>query len=107
MNARIVSFRDSQVHQPVVNLGRTRPDLLSANEHTLAPRTSSHIAAERDAALAEREALEASRPDMMLLGSAEQIADLTRRIIRRIIVPGTLAETAAEAEARGQRWRPV
>ena len=25
----------------------------------------------------------------------------------RIILPGTLAETAAEAEARGQRWRPV
>ena len=25
----------------------------------------------------------------------------------RIIAPATLVETAAEAEARGQRWRPV
>jgi hypothetical protein len=52
---------------PFVSLGHDRPDLQPVAPSGL--RTSTQISAERDAAQVEREALEASRSDVLLNGS--------------------------------------
>jgi len=63
---------------PFVSLGRSRPDLKPVALDT--PRTSTQISAERDATQAEREALEANRPDVLLNGTADDVAALDHRI---------------------------
>ncbi|MGH1588010.1 hypothetical protein ACRBEV_06220 [Methylobacterium phyllosphaerae] len=61
-----------------VSLGRSRPDLRQVALDT--PRTSTQISAERDAAQAEREAFEADRPDVLLNGTADDVATHDHRI---------------------------
>jgi len=87
---------------PFVSLGRTRSDLKPV---PLARRTSAQIHAERDAAQAEREALEASRPDMLLNGTADDVAALDHRIaVTKIKLDQLAAQHAAAvvAEAEAQ-----
>lgn len=63
---------------PFVSIGRVRPDLQTVLP--AAPRTSTQISAERDAVQAERDAWEASRADVLLNGSADDVVVLDHRI---------------------------
>ncbi|TXN41375.1 hypothetical protein [Methylobacterium sp. WL7] len=63
---------------PFVSIGRVRPDLQPVLPVTA--RTSTQISAERDAAQAEREMLEASRADVLLNGTSDNVAALDHRI---------------------------
>lgn len=87
---------------PFVSLGRSRPDLKPV---PLAPRTSTQICAERDAAQAECKALEASRADVLLNGTADDVAALDHRVALTKIRLDQLevqhaAAVLAEAEAK-------
>jgi hypothetical protein len=88
---------------PFVSLGRNRPDLQPVLPSE--PRTSTQISAERDATQAEREAWEASRADVLLNGSADNVAALDHRIALTKIRLDQLevqhaAAVTAEAEAK-------
>ena len=74
----IANVRHDRHLAPVASLGRSRPDLHQVAPS--APRTSTQIGAERDAALAEREALEASRSDVLLNSRVDDVANLDHRI---------------------------
>lgn len=74
----IANVRHDRHLAPVASLGRSRPDLHPVAPS--APRTSTQIGAERDAALAEREALEARRSDVLLNGRADDVANLDHRV---------------------------
>ncbi|MCJ2105740.1 hypothetical protein MKK70_10230 [Methylobacterium sp. E-041] len=61
------------------------------------------IAADRDAAVAERTALEASRPDLMLTGSADDVADLDHRIaVSKVRIDQATAQHAAALAAEAK-----
>ncbi len=67
MNALpVASIRDARSVASYVRLGPDRPDLQPVAN--LPPRTAVQILADRDAAQAEREALEAGRADLLLNG---------------------------------------
>lgn len=88
---------------PFVSLGRSRPDLKPVLPAS--PRTAAQILAERDAAQAEREALEASRADVLLNGTSDNVAALDHRIALTKIRLDQLqvqhaAALIAEAEAQ-------
>lgn len=78
MNLPIANIRHDRHVASYVSLGRSRPDLQVVVPS--APRTSTQISAERDAAQAEREGLEASRPDVLLNGTSDNVAALDHRI---------------------------
>ncbi|MGH1570251.1 hypothetical protein ACRAWG_05795 [Methylobacterium sp. P31] len=89
---------------PFVSIGRSHVNNLPAPP---APRTSTQISAERDAALAEREGFEASRADLLLNGSSEDLLRLDTRIalakVRQAQAEAQhAASTVAEAEARAE-----
>ncbi|MCJ2008216.1 hypothetical protein [Methylobacterium sp. J-092] len=76
-----VSIRHSHLDgnlAPYVSLGRSRPDLQPGLP--AAPRTSELIFAEGEHVRLECDALLASRPDMLLTGSPEDVAALDARI---------------------------
>jgi hypothetical protein len=90
---------------PHVSLGRSRPDLKSVVLDE--PRTSAQILAESERAQAEADALLASRPDMLLTGSPQEVAalDASIELARiRMLQANTqhAAALAAEAEAKAQ-----
>ncbi|SFM09839.1 hypothetical protein [Methylobacterium pseudosasicola] len=88
---------------PFVSLGRNRPDLQPVLP--AAPRTSTQISAERAAAQAEREALEASRANVLLSGRADDVAALDHRIALtkiRLDQLGAQHAAAVIAEAQAQ-----
>lgn len=62
---------------PHVSLGRSYIDRLPVQ---VAPRTAAQILVDRDAAQAERESLEASRSDLLVNGSVEDLLTLDTRI---------------------------
>ncbi len=72
------SMRGNSSVAPFVSIGRSRLDLVPPAP--LPPRTAAQILADRDAAQAEREALEASRADLLLTGGVDEIATLDHRI---------------------------
>jgi len=72
------SIREARSIPSLVSIGRNRPDLVQ--QASLPPRTAAQIIVDRDAAQAEREALEASRADLLVTGSVEEIAALDHRI---------------------------
>ena len=79
MNALpVTSIRDARSVATYVRLGPDRPDLQPVAN--LPPRTAAQILADRDAAQAEREALEAGRPDLLLNGTADDVVALDHRI---------------------------
>ncbi|MCJ2023389.1 hypothetical protein [Methylobacterium sp. J-067] len=97
---------------PFVSIGRSRPDLVQPA--SLAPRTSAQILADRDAAQAEREALEASRPDLLLNGSADEVVSLDHRIALTKVrqdqaeaqhAAALIAEAKAQAEHKAEQAR--
>lgn len=101
----IANVRHDRHLAPVASLGRSRPDLHQVAPS--APRTSTQIGAERDAALAEREALEASRSDVLLNGRADDVANLDHRVaITKIRLDQLDVQHAAavlsEAEAKAE-----
>ena len=63
---------------PFVAIGRSRPDL--AQQASLPERTADRILVDRDAAQAERDALEATRTDLLVNGSVEEVTALDHRI---------------------------
>lgn len=65
---------------PYVSMRAPRHDAVVASLPSFTSRTSSEIAADRDAAVREREALEADRSDLMLTSTAETIAALDHNI---------------------------
>ena len=88
---------------PVASLGRSRSDLQPVMP--VSPRTAAQILAERDAAQGEREALEANRADVLLNGSADEVASLDHRVALTKIRLDQLevqhaAAVLAEAEAQ-------
>ena len=72
------SMRGNSSVASFVSIGRSRLDLVPPTP--LPPRTAAQILADRDAAQAEREALEASRTDLLLTGGVDEIATLDHRI---------------------------
>ncbi|TXN60430.1 hypothetical protein FV230_26145 [Methylobacterium sp. WL6] len=104
MTLPVVNVRETRTIHPRVTLGLPRHALV-ADTARLAPRTSAQIAADRDAAVAERTALEASRSDLMLTGTADDVASLNQRIaVAKVRIDQAEAQHAAaviaEAEAR-------
>ncbi|GJE52546.1 hypothetical protein GOFOIKOB_5619 [Methylobacterium tardum] len=100
---------------PHVTLG---PSYIDRQPAPLAPRTVAQILLDRDAALAEREALEASRADLVLNGSAEDLLALDTRIAlakikqdqaetQHAVAISAEAEARAEAEAEQVRRRAL
>lgn len=97
------SIRGAASIAPFVSIGRSRPDLVQAA--SLSPRTAAQILADRDAAQAEREALEASRADLLLTGNVDEIAALDHRIaLTKVRQDQAEAQHAAavSAEARAK-----
>ncbi|WP_187276710.1 hypothetical protein [Methylobacterium sp. WL30] len=97
-----VNVRETRTIQPRVTLGLPRRAPIATRP---APRTSGEIAADRDAAVAERTALEASRSDLMLTGTAADVASLDHRIaVSKVRIDQAEAQHAAaiiaEAAAR-------
>ncbi|MGU3538891.1 hypothetical protein [Methylobacterium sp. A54F] len=104
---RTVSIRPRDFVAPRVILSAPRPDLIAANAASLPSRTSADIAAEREAALAEREVLEAARPEALLNGAAEDVASLDHHIaLAKIRIDQAeqqhAAAVTAEARARAE-----
>ena len=102
------SFRGAGSIAPFVSIGRSRPDLVQPA--ILPPRTATQILADRDAAQAEREALEASRADLLLTGNVDEIAALDHRIaLTKVRQDQAEAQHAAAviAEARAKDERDV
>jgi hypothetical protein len=89
---------------PFVSLGHDRPDLQPIAQSGL--RTSTQISAERDAAQVEREALEASRSDVLLNGSADDVAALDHRVALTKIRLDQLEAQYAAAVTAETRPRP-
>lgn len=103
MNLPIANIRQDRHVASYVSLGRSRPDLKPVALDT--PRTSTQISAERDAAQAEREVLEANRPDVLLNGTADDVAAFDHRITLTKIRLDQLAvqhAAAVLAEAESQ-----
>lgn len=103
MNLPVANIRHDRHVAPFASLGRSRPNLQAVPQ--IGPRTSTQIHAERDAAQAEREALEASRPDVLLNGTADDVANLDHRVALTKIRLDQLdvqhaAAVLAEAEAK-------
>ncbi|MFK5597951.1 hypothetical protein ACFZ8E_13175 [Methylobacterium sp. HMF5984] len=103
-----VNVRETRTVHPRVTLGLPRRDPVAADAARLAPRTSAEIAADRDAAVAERTALEASRADLMLTGTADDVANLDQRIaVAKIRIDAAemqhAAAVIAEARARSDK----
>lgn len=97
MSMSVLTVRPRDAHPSRITLGPARADLVVARQE---PRTSTHIAADRDQAIAEREALEASRPDVMLNGSAEEVASLDHRIaVAKIRIDQAEVQHAAAVKA--------
>ncbi|SDA25029.1 hypothetical protein SAMN02799622_03537 [Methylobacterium sp. UNC378MF] len=78
MNLPIANIRQDRHVASYVSLGRSRPDLKTVLPAS--PRTAAQILAECDATQVEREALEASRPDVLLNGTSDNVANLDHRI---------------------------
>ncbi|MCJ2111905.1 hypothetical protein MKK64_11925 [Methylobacterium sp. E-025] len=100
-----VNVRETRTIHPVVTIRSQPRDPVVRDAAQLAPRTSADIAADRDAAVAERTALEASRSDLMLNGTANAVADLDQRIaVAKIRIDAAemqhAAAVIAEAKAR-------
>jgi hypothetical protein len=96
---------------PFVSIGRGHPDLPPV---PLAPRTAARILAERDVAQAERDAWEASRVDVLLNGSADDVAALDHRVALTKIrldqlevqyAAAVTAETQAQAAHEAEQKR--
>jgi chromosome segregation ATPase len=103
MNLPIANIRQDRHAAAYVSLGRSRPDLKPVMPAS--PRTAAQILAERDAAQAEREALEASRPDVLLNGTTDDVAALDHRIaVTKIRLDQLQVQHAAAliAEAQAQ-----
>ena len=77
MSLPTVNVREANTLASVVSLSRNR---LPAQPMRPVPRTSVEIVADRDAAVSDREALEAARPDVLLRGTADEVAALDHRI---------------------------
>ncbi|MGU3665066.1 hypothetical protein ACLBX9_12875 [Methylobacterium sp. A49B] len=114
MNLPIANIRTDRHVAPYVSLGRSRPDLKPVAPSE--PRTSAQIFAEGEHARRQCDALLASRPDMLLLGSPEEVADLDASIERARIrmaqahaqhaaalVSETEAQAAHEVEQKRRR----
>ncbi|KQS53802.1 hypothetical protein ASG32_31760 [Methylobacterium sp. Leaf361] len=71
------NLRDERNLAPVVGL---KPSKVVLYPVPPAPRTSTQISAEREAAQAERDSLEASRAGVLLKGAADDVAALDHRI---------------------------
>jgi hypothetical protein len=100
-----VNVRETRTIHPVVTIRSQPRDPVVRDAAHLAPRTSVEIAADRDAAVAERTALEASRSDLMLTGTADDVADLDQRIaVAKIRIDAAEMQHAAAviAEARAR-----
>ncbi|GJD36764.1 hypothetical protein [Methylobacterium aerolatum] len=76
-NVNVRQSREDRALAPVVGF---KPSTVVLYPLPPAPRSAAQIAAERDAAQAEREALETSRSDALLKGSADDVASLDHRI---------------------------
>jgi len=103
MNLPIANIRQDRHVASYVSLGRSRPDLKTVLPAS--PRTAAQILAERDATQAEREVLEAGRPDVLLNGTADDVAALDHRIaVTKIKLDQLAAQHAAAvvAEAEAQ-----
>ncbi|MGU3479416.1 hypothetical protein [Methylobacterium sp. D48H] len=103
MNLPIANIRQDRHVASYVSLGRSRPDLKPVVLD--APLSSTQISAERVAAQVEREALEASRSDVLLNGTSDDVAALDHRIALTKIRLDQLevqhaAAVLAEAEAK-------
>ncbi|QGY04789.1 hypothetical protein MMSR116_24935 [Methylobacterium mesophilicum SR1.6/6] len=103
MNLPIANIRTDRHVAPYVSLGRSRPDLKPVAPSE--PRTSAQIFADGEHARRQCDALLASRPDMLLLGSPEEVAALDASIEHaRIRMAQAHAQHAAalvsEAEAQ-------
>ncbi|GJE12578.1 hypothetical protein FOHLNKBM_3628 [Methylobacterium longum] len=88
---------------PVASLGRSRPDLQPVAPS--APRTSAQIFADGERARLECDALLARRPDMLLIGSPEEVAALDASIDLariRMLQANTQHGAALAAEAEAQ-----
>ncbi|TXN72700.1 hypothetical protein [Methylobacterium sp. WL6] len=88
----------------------SRPDWSAG----LALRASTEIAADRDAAVAERSALEAGRTDLMLTGTVDDVADLEHRIaVAKVRIDqaemqhaaAVIAEAKAKADHEAEQTR--
>ena len=104
MTLPVVNVRETRTIHPRVTLGLPRHAPV-ADTVRLAPRTSAEIAADRDAAVAERTALEASRSDLMLTGTADDVANLDHRIaVAKVRIDQAEAQHAAAviAESKSQ-----
>ncbi|MFK5598335.1 hypothetical protein ACFZ8E_15285 [Methylobacterium sp. HMF5984] len=102
-----VNVRETRTIHPVVTIRSQPRDPVIQDAAQLAPRTSADIAADCDAAAAERTALEASRPELMLTGTADDVADLDHRIaVAKVRIDQATAQyaaaLAAEARARSE-----
>ena len=98
-----VNVRETRTVHPRVTLGLPRRDPVLATAARLAPRTSTEIAADRDAAVAERTALEASRSDLMLTGTADDVAHLDHRIaVAKVRIDQAEAQHAAAVIAEAK-----
>ncbi len=97
--------RETRTIHPRVTRGLPRRDPVADTAARLAPRTSAEIAADRDAAVAERTTLEASRSDLMLTGTADDMADLDHHIaVAKVRIDQAAAQhvAALAAEAKAQ-----
>lgn len=98
-----VNVRETRTIHPHVTLGLPRRDPVGDIAARLAPRTSADIAADRDAAVAERTALEASRSDLMLTGTFDDVADLDHRIaVAKVRIDQATAQHAAALAAEAK-----
>ncbi|MCJ2111922.1 hypothetical protein MKK64_12015 [Methylobacterium sp. E-025] len=100
-----VNVRETRTIHPVVTIRSQPRDPVVRDAAHLVPRTSVDIAADRDAAVAERTALEGSRSDLLLTGTADEVAALDRRIaVSKIRIDAAemqhSAAVIAEAKAR-------
>ncbi|MGU3284970.1 hypothetical protein [Methylobacterium mesophilicum] len=97
------NIRSDRHVAPFASLGRSRPDLQTVAPS--GPRTSAQIFADGERARLECDALLASRPDMLLIGSPEEVAALDARIeLARIrtLQANTQHAAALAAEAEAQ-----
>ena len=104
---RVVNVREARTIQPRVTLGLPRRDLVADTLSSLAPRTSGQILADRDRAVAERDAREASRADVLLTGTAADVANLDHSIaLAKVRIEQAEAQHAValveEADARAE-----